>query len=81
MANVYGDKKAGQFAKREAHDRTRRMWDIVIVTCLAGGVIFGFIVAVLRPSRSIWALRLESISGAARGSGDTHGHRIFAART
>lgn len=60
MAIVYGDKKAGQFVKREAHDRTRKIWDIAIVTCLAAGAVFGFLVAVLLLSRSIWALRLAS---------------------
>jgi hypothetical protein len=54
MAILYGDKKAGQFAKRNAHDQTRKIWDIVVVACLAAGGLFGFIVAVLLLSRSNW---------------------------
>jgi hypothetical protein len=57
MAIVYGDKKAGQFAKRRAHDRTRQIWGIVVVVCLMGGLTLGFLVATMVLSRSLWALR------------------------
>ena len=41
MANVYGDKRAGQYAKSNAHIRTRQIWRIVCIVCTVVGFLMG----------------------------------------
>lgn len=58
MPVEYGNKLAGQPLKRRVREHTQKLWDIVILTCIAASLILGCLVALMILSVSGSALRI-----------------------